>query len=98
MAEKAFADGMIFKLPREGAPDYVKGSVSIKVAEFVAFLQDNEKNSGWVNIDLLVGKSGKPYAALNTYQLEKPDSLQEEEEPRDVSDHSDNVGGSEIPF
>jgi hypothetical protein len=29
-----FPDGLIYKLPREGAPDFVKGSISIKRAEF----------------------------------------------------------------
>lgn len=75
MADKTFADGMLFKLPRDGAPDFVKGSVSIKVVEFVAFLQKHEKNSGWVNIDLKVSQGGKSYAELNTYEPEKPQSL-----------------------
>src|SRR6266700_4212897 len=79
MAEKIFADGMVFKLPRDGAPDFVKGSVSIKVAEFVAFLQATEKNSGWVNIDLKVGQSGKAYAELNTFQPERPNGLKDDE-------------------
>jgi hypothetical protein len=73
--EKIFADGMVFKLPREGAPDFVKGSVSIMVADFVKFLQANEKVGGWVNIDLKVSKGGKGYAELNTYQSDRPDSL-----------------------
>jgi hypothetical protein len=78
MAEKIFADGLIVKFPREGAPEFVLGSLSIKVAEFVKFLQANEKVSGWVNLDMLVGKSGKPYAALNTFEVEKPDSLKDD--------------------
>jgi len=69
---------MMFKLPRDGAPDFVKGSISIKVADFVKFLQANEKVGGWVNIDLKVSQGGKAYAELNTYQPERPDSLKEE--------------------
>lgn len=95
MAEKQFADGLIFKLPRDGAPDFVKGSVSIKVAEFVPFLQANEKNSGWVNIDLLVGKSGKPYAALNTYEVEKPDSLKDEPT---IEYPAEEINPDDVPF
>jgi hypothetical protein len=79
MAEKIFADGLIVKQPRENAPEFVMGSLSVKVEEFKHFLDAHVTNAGWVNIDLLVGKSGKPYAALNTYKPEKPDSLKEDE-------------------
>lgn len=65
--EKVFTDGLIYKLPRDGAPDFVKGSLSVKVDEFKAFL-DQHVSNGWVNIDLLIGKSGKPYGALNTWK------------------------------
>jgi hypothetical protein len=93
--EKIFADGMVFKLPREGAPDFVKGSVSIKVVDFVAFLQANEKNSGWVNIDLKVSQGGKAYAELNTYQPEKPDSLKEEAA---IEYPAEDINPDNIPF
>lgn len=67
MDEKVFTEGLIFKLPRDGAPDFVKGSLSVKVDEFKSFL-DQHVSNGWVNIDLLLGKSGKPYGALNTWK------------------------------
>lgn len=75
----------------EDAPGYVNGTVSIKSSEFVAFLQANEKNSGWVNIDLLVGKSGMPYAALNIYEVERPASL-------GGAIHEKEINPDEIPF
>lgn len=65
--DKIFADGFIYKPPREGAPDYVKGSLSIKVADFMAFLQQHEKPDGWVNLDIKESKGGKLYAELNTW-------------------------------
>jgi glycerol-3-phosphate responsive antiterminator len=61
-----FADGLIVKTA-DNQPDFVIGKLSIKVDEFVKFINANQKN-GWVNIDLLKGKSGKPYAKLNTYE------------------------------
>ena len=64
-----FPDGLIFKLPRDGAPDFVKGSLSLKRAELVSWL--SAKNDEWINLDLKVGKSGKSYASVNTY---KPDN------------------------
>ncbi len=68
--DKIFADGLICKLRRENAPEWVKGALSFKVDEFKAFL-DKHNNNGWVNIDLLEAKSGKPYAALNTWKPRK---------------------------
>jgi hypothetical protein len=67
--EKQFTDGLIFKLPRDNAPDFVKGSLSVKVEEFKAWL-DAHVDNGWVNIDLKVSQGGKAYAEKNTW---KPD-------------------------
>jgi hypothetical protein len=67
MSEKIFPNGMMFKDRRENAPEWVKGSISIKVSEFVTFLEDNQDN-GWVNIDLLESKAGKKYFALNQFK------------------------------
>lgn len=75
--EKIFTDGLIFKLPRESAPDFVKGSLSVKVEEFKAWL-DTHVDNGWVNIDLKVSQGGKAYAEKNNWKPEggapqKPD-------------------------
>ena len=68
-----FADGMSFKLPKEGQPDFVKGSVAIKVDTFIAFLEKHQ-DKNWVNIDLLKSKKGSLYFKLNDW---KPASKQE---------------------
>jgi hypothetical protein len=73
MADKIFVNGMMFKLPRDNAPEFVKGSVSVKVDEFIEFAKEHQ-NNGWVNVDLLIGKSGKPYCALNTWKPEKQEN------------------------
>ena len=65
--EKVFTDGLIFKLPRDGAPDFVKGSLSVKVDEFKAWL-DTHVDNGWVNIDLKVSQGGKAYAEKNSWK------------------------------
>jgi hypothetical protein len=44
--DKIFTDGMIVKPPRDGAPDFVKASISIKTEEFVRFLEDHTKPDG----------------------------------------------------
>lgn len=72
MSETTFADGFFFDKPREGAPDFVKGRVSIKVAEAIPFLEANKNEKGYVNIDLLKSKEGgKLYFKLNTYKKEE---------------------------
>ena len=59
--EKIFGEGLFVKEPREGSPDFVKGSISIKVEEFKAFLDEQVNEKGYVNLDIKVGKSGKWY-------------------------------------
>ena len=65
--EKVFADGAIFRLPREGAPDFVKGSLAIKVSEFSAFIAKHVKQDGFVNLNLKVSAQGKAYVELDTW-------------------------------
>ena len=66
---KIFPDGLIFKKPNENAPDFVKGTISIKVEEFKKFL-DEHINNGWINLDLKENKEGKYYSELNTWKKE----------------------------
>ena len=63
-----FPQGLIFKLPRDKAPDFIKGSLSIKRAELIQWL--NSKSDEWINLDLKEGKSGKGYAVVNTWKPE----------------------------
>ena len=70
MSEKIFAEGFIFKRPNEKAPDFIKGHLSIVIAEAIPFLQKHAKG-GWVNLDIKESKSGKLYMDLNTWEKEK---------------------------
>ena len=67
-SQTIFSEGFIFKRPKEGVPAYVKGSMSVKVSEAIAFLQKHQNND-WVNLDLLASKDNtKLYFKLNTYK------------------------------
>lgn len=68
--EKIFPDGFIVKPPTESAPDWVLGSISIKLDEFIPFLQDNAKK-GWVNLDMKKSQAGKMYCELDTWEPKK---------------------------
>ena len=97
MADKIFCDGFNFKEPRDGAPDFVLGSISAKADKAIKFLQENANDRGYVNMDVLRGKSGEPYIALNTWKPEKTADgwkPKPKEETVDVSDDTD----SEPPF
>jgi hypothetical protein len=65
--ENKMAAGLIIKPARDNAPDYVRGRMSIKVAEFSAWLESVAK-SEWVNLDILESKAGKLYAKLDTWK------------------------------
>jgi|TARA_R110000796_G_scaffold93087_2_gene197503 hypothetical protein len=67
--EKIFADGFIFKR-RESAPDFVIGNISVKVEEAISFLKTHHKN-GWVNLNVLTSKGGKPYVELDQFVPKK---------------------------
>jgi hypothetical protein len=66
MAEKVFAEGIIFKR-NDNAPDFVVGSMSVKVEEAVPFLQANAKN-GWTNLQVKKSQNGKYYIELDTFE------------------------------
>jgi len=68
--EKVFPQGIMFKVPREGSPDFIKGSVSIKKGEFIAYLQQLDSTDEWANLDLKKSKGGKLYFDLNDWKPE----------------------------
>ena len=64
-----FPKGLIFKLPHEQAPDFVRGALSIKRDELIGWL--GKQTGEWVNLDLKVSQGGKPYASVNEWEPEK---------------------------
>ena len=92
--EKVFIDGVIFKKPHENAPDFVKGSLSLKMKELIEFAKTHHKD-GWLNIDLLESRNGKYYAALNTFEPKKQGSSSGEppaqEAPAPSGDFNDDI-------
>lgn len=74
--ENKFVPGMFAKAPREGAPEYIKCAISLKVAELGQFLREAYKaGDEYVNVDIKVSKGGKWYAAVNTWKPEKKGGL-----------------------
>lgn len=68
--EKILAKGLFATNRHSSAPAFVKGKLSIKVSEFKQFLDENENDAGYVNIDLLenIKDSSKWNGFLNTWK------------------------------
>lgn len=82
--ERTFADGFIFKR-NEKAPEFVIGSISVKVDEAITFLKNNEKK-GWVNLQIKKGRSGNPYIELDTFEPKAKGEAKPKEEPDQEDD------------
>jgi len=70
MSDNIYPKGMYVKEPRQGAPEFVKGSISIKVADLHEWLNTNQglaNDAGYINFDILSGKDGW-YTKVNTYK------------------------------
>jgi len=100
MAEQTvFADGMYYSEPRDSAPDFVLGSISVHKARFAKWVEEQEANkSGYINLSVLRSKAGKPYVKLDTY---KPEETKAEPEPesKPAPALDETFGGADdIPF
>jgi hypothetical protein len=72
--ENKFVDGLFAKPPHERAPDFVKGRLSIKPAQFMDWLNQHVGKE-WLNLDIKVSKDGKWYCAVNDYDPKAQDPL-----------------------
>lgn len=79
--EKVFAKGIYFDKPKEGSPDFVKGKISVKVDDFIAFAKEHEKKSGYINLDLKKSKEGKLYLELNSWEKKESGDVVEDSNP-----------------
>ena len=86
-----FVNGLFVKPPREGAPDFVKGSVSINRADLGNWLRGKQTDDGWINIDVKESKSGKWYCSVNNW---KP----QQEQPTPAAPSNGAPYDDEIPF
>ena len=66
MSDVEFPAGIYFNAPREGAPDFVIGSVLINTEEFSEWLA--QKDSDRVNLDIKRSKNDKVYLQVNNWK------------------------------
>lgn len=65
-SDAKFIPGLFFKDKHENAPDFVLFRGSIKVADMLAWLSQQEGD--WVNFDVKRSKEGKPYPAVDDWK------------------------------
>jgi hypothetical protein len=87
--EKIFADGFIFKM-NPNSHEFVVGSLSLKADDAIAFIKQRE-SKGWVNLNVKIAKSGKPYVELDTW---KPNAAKTNDSAVDFNAD----GSSDLPF
>jgi len=96
--ETVFLDGFLFKRPRAGCPDFVKGEMSIKADEAIAFIQKHTKN-GWLNADLLASKDNtKLYFKLNTWEKPVDANAPVAPTPAQQVPAGEQIAEGDIPF
>ena len=74
MSDIEFVDGLFFNLPHENAPDFVKGSISIKRKELGNWLRGKEEDV--IRLQVKESKGGKIYVAVDNWKPEPNNSNQ----------------------
>ena len=94
--ETEFVAGRMVKAPHEKAPEFVKAAISIKREELIGWLAGRSEE--WINIDVKVAKSGKWYAAVNSFKKDdaKPVKSPTGKPEKERAGYLDDDG--DIPF
>lgn len=74
--QKQYPKGIWFNQPRENAPEFVLGSISISKQSFIEWLKGKDADDKrYVKLDVLQGKEGKPYCAVNNFKSTQKEEL-----------------------
>lgn len=99
MEQSPLAKGVYFERPREGAPSFVKGKVSIKVADAMTMFREYQNRAGYVNLDLLQSKDGtKLYFTVNTWQPKTETAEVPAHVPTMPAYPTEDIKPEDIPF
>jgi hypothetical protein len=67
--EKKFPEGIFYNDAHANAPEWVRGSLSIRKQDFSQWLSNQQADEqGYIKLDIMMGKSGKPYLAVNEWR------------------------------
>ncbi len=94
-----FADGMNIYRPSENQKQYFFGKASFNVNKFIAFLQANKDEKGWVNIKFPISsKTGEPYCALDTFVPKKKEVVEDDGMTSRGYNDEEPINPDDIPF
>ena len=83
--DKEFASGIYFNSPSDKAPDFVKGSLSVKPEAFISWLQSQKPNSkGYVRMSIKESKNGRLYVELDTWEPKMPSETMKDDFEDDI--------------
>lgn len=94
-----FPKGIRWVNPHEKAPDFIKGKLSLKIEEFIPYLQENAQN-GWVNLQVKKSQKGIMYLELDTWQptssQQAKEMIEDEVSQEKVINYDDENGADEV--
>lgn len=104
MSDKKFIDGLLVKAPREGAPSYVIGKLSINREELIEWLQ--QQDGEWINADIKVSQGGNWYALVDDWKPNgqrsggerSPTQQRQQPTPQQPASPMDDFQDDDIPF
>jgi len=99
MSEQSpLASGFYFDRPREGAPSFVKGRLSVQADKAIALINQYKNDKGYINLDLLEAKETKKlYLTVNTF-TPKAKTEPRLDNPDDAFLPDADIEPADIPF
>lgn len=84
METTKYPKGIFINKAREGAPEFVRASISIKAEDAIAWIKEVVNDKGYVNIDVLNGEKGL-YLKHNDWK------------PKDSQENTDGISPEDLP-
>ena len=97
MADQIFPKGMFIKRNPK-VPDFVIGKISIKIEDFIPFMQQHD-NNGWINIEVLKKRAdGSPYLVLDTWKPNQQANTQSNQQAESGFEQQYELPSDDIAF
>lgn len=97
-----FTDGISFYRPKDGAPEWIKGSVVIHKDRLIKFLNENSQflsEKGFMNLDLKLSKDKNTlYFQVNTWKPTPKVEQPQEPQGTSVGYNGEQYDLSDVPF